>query len=112
MFRLALLVLVCACGGKVSPDETTAEGHLREAEKERAAAREALERHEAAARTPEGGSTQMASRGTFSASGEWAYDATSDGRAATITTGSSGDVAELRRRARRQIVVGKPPTPL
>ncbi len=222
MRSLLAAFLVAACGGgKVNPDETTTEGHLREAEKERAAAREALDKHEAAERTPEGGAGPQVSRGAFSYGGEWTYpqklydptqyrlaeadkhtahakaheaaaqelehfedaecrelppktraacpmigpavafheidkgvmivfqagvpvaavvahmrchlayarahgysedcplymkgikiEVTSDGKAATITTDSSGDVAEVRRRARQQIVVGKPPTTL
>ena len=39
-------------------------------------------------------------------------DATPDGKGAVITTDKSGDVAELRRRAKLQIVFGKPPQTL
>jgi len=39
-------------------------------------------------------------------------DATPDGKGAVITTDKSSDVAELRRRAKAQIVVGKPPQTL
>jgi len=223
MSRLAFVaLLVVACGGaKVHPDDATTEGHLREAETERAAARDALSKREAAVRTPEGGAVPQMSRGAFSPGGQYTYpqqlydptqyhlneaeshtahakaheaaarelehfesaecnelppktraacpmlgpavafqeidkgvrvvfqagvpvaavvahmrchlayarahgysddcplymkglkiESTPDGKAAIITTESSGDVAELRRRARQQIVIGKPPTTL
>ena len=65
---VALLVIACGCAPTVSPDETTAEGHRREAEKERAAARAQLSRYEASARTPEG-DPDRAPRGAFSSRG-------------------------------------------
>jgi hypothetical protein len=75
MRALFAFILLCACGGgaKVNPDETTAEGHLKEAEKEHAAARAALDSHEVAERTPEGGAGPMVSRGAFSATGQFTY---------------------------------------
>jgi len=67
---VALFLAACGCAPTVSVDETTAEGHRREAEKERAAARAQLSRYERSARTPEGDADRVP-RGTFSSRGRY-----------------------------------------
>ena len=74
---VALLVIACSCSPTVSPDETTAAGHRREAEKERAAARAQLSRYEASARNPEG-DPDRAPRGAFSSRGRYLYPVPGD----------------------------------
>jgi hypothetical protein len=68
------MLLILACGGStaVSPDDTTAEGHRREAARERGAAHDEIEVHRAAEEAP-GGSSALVNRGAFSSGGQWQY---------------------------------------
>jgi hypothetical protein len=70
---LAAVTLVLAgCASGVRPDETTAEGHRREAARERELARDGIERHQQRTGTAEG-KTDPIGGGAFSGRGEWRY---------------------------------------